>query len=637
MKKWFKIIASALGIIILLVVLAVVLLVVFVNPNQFKPFVSSEIKKHTGMTVNIAGDLSWTVYPYLGVKAGHIEFNNPPGFSTKLFAELNGITVGVRLLPLMHARIESDGMSLDGLKVTLIKNAAGVTNWQLLQSSSAPTTVAITPEPSSIPAQASQAIVGLAIGGVDMTNATIVWIDEQKKQQITVDKLNVQAQQITLDRPFPVKIQFHFVKKNPEVSGEMQINTKVTLQLNKQSYRLMNTQLTGKIQRNGQAFNFQSKMNIFIDKVLQRIECQHWDGEIANLKWTGKLEVKNIDTQPIIAGHVKTQMFVLQDLLAKLGASTNDLPAAQNMQADFNFTFDTAKNVNSALQNLTLFGLIKSDNLQLQKIKATDLVVQIKLADGFLKLAPISALFYQGNLQSDATINLNSAVPQLALNTKLTNIHIESLLADLSHNQTLTFSGVSDVALQVSTSGLDSHTILNNLNGTSQFKLNNGVLEGVDVSYWVANAQAIAKQKSVESADTHKTPFGVLTGTATIKNGVIINNDLYLDSVRYDTKGQGTIDLNAQQINFVLNTAAKPSAPDEKKDLGNLYKLTIPIRIVGQLNHPKISIDVAQLANQVTSEQINKVKEDISKKIQKKIDEKLPGLGNDLLKNVLGN
>jgi AsmA protein len=634
MKKWLKIIVSVVTVTLLVAVCAIGLLITFVNPNQLKPFVSNEIKKYTGMTVNIGGDLAWSFYPYLGVKVGHIEFNNPPGFQQKLLAELNSLTVSVRLLPLLHARIESDGMTLNGLKINLIKNAAGQLNWQSL---SVPQTSIPQQNSSAEPStQAVKNIVGLAISGVDITNASIQWIDEQKNQRVLIDQLNVDAKNIGASRPFPIKIRFHFAKTNPVLSGEIQIESKVSLQWDKQYYRFMSTQLSGKIHRNNQNLNINTQMNVLIDRGLQRIECQNLRGTMADVNWTGKLEIKKFETQPIVTGHVKTETFTLQNLLSKLDVSPADAPKAKNMYADFNFTFDTAKNAASTLQNLTLYGLIKSDDLQLQKIKATDLVVQVKLEAGFLKLTSISALFYQGNLQSDATINLNPAIAQLAVNAKLTNIHTESLLADLKSDRALTVSGVGDVELQLTSTGLDGRTLLNNLNGASQFKLNEGILKGIDVSYWVANAQAIAKQKTFTGTDTHQTPFGVLTGTAAIQNGVISNHDLFLDSPRYDTRGKGTIDLNKQQIDFLLEIAAKGAA-DDRKNLANLYKLTIPIRIVGQLNQPHISVDVGEIAKQVAKQQIDKVKEDVGNKIQKQIDEKLPEVGNKLLKSVLGN
>src|SRR5690348_13987385 len=122
--KLLKIIAGLLGIVVLIGILALVLLVTFVSPNRFKPLIIDQVKKYTGRDLVIDGDLSWTIFPSLGVKVGHLELNNPTGFKQKTFAEIDSATVGVKLFPLLHKHVESSGVTLSGMKLYLIKNAA---------------------------------------------------------------------------------------------------------------------------------------------------------------------------------------------------------------------------------------------------------------------------------------------------------------------------------------------------------------------------------------------------------------------------------------------------------------------------------------------------------------------------------
>ena len=76
MKKLFLFIA--IPIIVLLG--AIVALVLFVNPNQFKPLIVEQTQKHTGLELVIEGDISWKFFPSLGFELGKTELRNPQGF-----------------------------------------------------------------------------------------------------------------------------------------------------------------------------------------------------------------------------------------------------------------------------------------------------------------------------------------------------------------------------------------------------------------------------------------------------------------------------------------------------------------------------------------------------------------------------
>ncbi len=58
MKKLFLII----GIPVLAVVIAIAALLLFVDPNQFKPLIVEQTKKQTGLDLVIEGDIGWRFF-----------------------------------------------------------------------------------------------------------------------------------------------------------------------------------------------------------------------------------------------------------------------------------------------------------------------------------------------------------------------------------------------------------------------------------------------------------------------------------------------------------------------------------------------------------------------------------------------
>lgn len=64
MKKLLLLVA-----VLLVVVLgAVAALVLFVNPNQFKPLIVEQTKKQTGLDLMIEGDIGWKFFLQLALK-----------------------------------------------------------------------------------------------------------------------------------------------------------------------------------------------------------------------------------------------------------------------------------------------------------------------------------------------------------------------------------------------------------------------------------------------------------------------------------------------------------------------------------------------------------------------------------------
>src|SRR5580700_10236697 len=121
MKKTIKWIGIIIGMVLLLAILLIVSLATFVNRNRFKPLLAEKVKHYTGRQIIIDSDLSWTIFPTFGVKTGHVVLKNPEGFDQGIFAEVKNVTVSIRLMPLWHKKIESNGIKLDGMKLHLIK------------------------------------------------------------------------------------------------------------------------------------------------------------------------------------------------------------------------------------------------------------------------------------------------------------------------------------------------------------------------------------------------------------------------------------------------------------------------------------------------------------------------------------
>lgn len=631
MRKVLKFTGIVFGIIILILIIGVGILATTVTPNTLKPLIASQVYKMTGRELKIDGDLSWTLFPYLGVKVGHATLSNPPAFQQKIFAEISHATISVKLMPLFHSTIEANGVALDGLTLNLIKKADGTTNWQdLSQFSHSPQEHSSAPNNKPNKALA----LGLMIPSIDLQDAHVTWVDEKTKQIVDLSHVDLHATDISWNHAFPVTSQFHYVGKNPDINGQASLEGKVALNLLQKMLTLQNLTLNIKAQQGKQQLTLSANSDVTFDMNQQIIKLENIDASVANLKLKGRAKVTQLSTSPIIAGHATMPAFDLKQFLQTVGQNTNKLQAANNVTADVDFA---TQNAATAIGKITMHGTVNLGNVQAGNITLTDVSVATRLQNGMLVLTPISAKFYEGKLQGHAQVNLNEAVPQMTLQANLTNVQAQPLLHDLgAERDKLKVMGIGNVAVQVTTAGLDADTITRHLNGTAKFSFYDGKLDGVNIGFMIDTAYALLKGKATPPENEQATHFGNLSGTATIQNGVVTNKDFFMNSPRFDTTGQGTIDLVNQKIDYTLQAMPKVPGQDNNNPL-SINHLAIPLRITGSMQNPSIVPDTGAIAKEVANAELKRQSDRIKDKIENEVKNKLTGQANDLVKNLLGN
>src|ERR1700730_13751869 len=121
----------------ILAILCAVLVVVWltINTNNYKGKIAARVKESTGRELTLTGDIKLSVFPWVALELGPATLGNPAGFSDEPFLSFSHASVRVKLLPLLHQRLEVARVAIDGLDLRLAKNAQGRGNWQGVESS----------------------------------------------------------------------------------------------------------------------------------------------------------------------------------------------------------------------------------------------------------------------------------------------------------------------------------------------------------------------------------------------------------------------------------------------------------------------------------------------------------------------
>ncbi|RMD70734.1 MAG: AsmA family protein, partial [Gammaproteobacteria bacterium] len=130
MKRTFKILAWLLSILVAIIVATGTAIVLFFDPNDYKDEIAAFVKKETGRDLTIAGRITLSLFPWVGVEIHRIALANAGGFGPDPFLKVEDAGVRVRLLPLLKREVEIDTVMLHGLELHLAVDERGRGNWE---------------------------------------------------------------------------------------------------------------------------------------------------------------------------------------------------------------------------------------------------------------------------------------------------------------------------------------------------------------------------------------------------------------------------------------------------------------------------------------------------------------------------
>ena len=201
-------VASLVG---LLVVGAVVLLLV-VDPNDYRDQIQRYVQRETGRELTLGGRLDLKFFPWLSLGLQKVALSNPPEFGAEPFVAAESVRVGVHVWPLLHKRLEVSRIAIDGLTVNLIAGQGGHGNWEGLSK---------TQDKNS--AAGGSPLESGSIGGIDVTRAALTYRDETQKSVTRLREVALHTGRLAADEAAELKLQFLMD------SGEGTAATRLTL------------------------------------------------------------------------------------------------------------------------------------------------------------------------------------------------------------------------------------------------------------------------------------------------------------------------------------------------------------------------------------------------------------------------
>lgn len=108
----------------LLLVAALVLVILTVDPSRYRPAIESQVQRQLGLKLQLQGNLHWKLWPLLAIESGAGTLQAP-------LLSWQHLVFNADLLALLRRRWIMDSLQIEGLRLDLRRDASGRDNWDL--------------------------------------------------------------------------------------------------------------------------------------------------------------------------------------------------------------------------------------------------------------------------------------------------------------------------------------------------------------------------------------------------------------------------------------------------------------------------------------------------------------------------
>jgi AsmA protein len=592
-----------IGIFILLVILAIVGFITLVDPNQFKPSIESLAKKQ-GIALSIDGDLSWKLWPSIGLGVQGIKLGESP---EERLAEVEQMSFLLAIKPLFSGKFQADHLLVSGAKVDLVVDEKGQDNWSFLTKTKTTETAA----------PASESSLDLAIQKISIEKSVISYTDKMSGQKIQLTDFNLDLTDVnTQQQAFPVAITTAI---NMQSGAEPEMRLSLDLRNNiKVDQKLTSVEITdGKVQ-----LGILGKQSITVplayDAVIKDLQT--------NLTYSGHLALEEIALRNLLSALDITLDTVNPDVLSKFSLSSafegndkkinlNDIKLLLDDSkfegsvavADFeksvlkiNLTGDKlnldhylppsteeepVEQVETPDQPLPIEPLralnvnakIQLQELIVQKLKLTALDWKLLAKNGMLE-QQLNGQSYSGKIQFKNQLDVRNESANLQFDANLEAVQVNSLLADLFEHDKEKFDLQGAIHLRA----------LGGANGNS-------------VNQLIKSLQGNA---TFSGAEMRITPINLQKQFCKLVN--LVNKNPETDQVWQDltqlTEVSGSIKLRDEKVtidsfkagveNLILSSTGQIDLADDK------YNLLLPFKLLKSATTSAEEVSTSQQAGQ---------------------------------------
>ncbi len=671
------------------VAVAAVSLFLFFDPNDFRDRISAAVREETGRELNIQGDISLTLFPWLAVKVGPASLGNAEGFSDERFLAFEQANLSVKLMPLIfRQRVEVGTAELDGLEVNLEVASNGRSNWEDLSDSSDETVDT-----------GDATATTLDVASIKVTDANVSYRDAQAGTSYAISNLSLETGRIAADTPVDINAEFDFESIPGELGGHLVVRGTTTMTDGAAMIAMDGLNLSGTLRGivdEPADFNLDSR-KLTVDTNAETIDAGEIDLTVLGVAMSAVVEPFSYAAAITPTMQLNVAEFSLRELMQKLEIDVpvtadpnvlssvsfsakatvgeNDirltdmtldlddskltgmltLPMDDNGAIGFDLTMDQiaadrymapgdegasaadddASDVEipaDMIRTMNVNGKFRIANATMSGIEFSNLELGVVNNAGKLRLNPLKASFYDGAYSGDVRIDASRDVPTVSVNEKVDGVNVGTLVKDMYDVENIT--GTINGNFVLTGAGKTLSAIRKDLDGNMNFQLLDGAWEGTDIWYEIRRARAMFKREAQPSPELPaRTKFSEVMATGVVTDGIFANDDFSAVLPFLRLTGKGIVDLSTTEVDYGMQVRIleRPDVQSGLSDeeLADFTETVVPVKITGLLTAPNVRPDIEGIFRGRVEEAIEEKKQELKKDILTRIlgDSSAPAVG----------
>ncbi|HHO70581.1 MAG TPA: AsmA family protein, partial [Halothiobacillus sp.] len=269
------------------------------------------------------------------------------------------------------------------------------------------------------------------------------------------------------------------------------------------------------------------------------------------------------------------------------------------------------------LRTLNADARLQINHLKFKEHDLRNLVLVFKARNGDLSLEQFDINAFEGQIKSKGRLDVRGDTPAWRFELDSRSIALQPLLMAVMNEDRLL--GKGNLNLNINTVGNRPSALKSSLNGNLGFELRDGAIKGFNIAYALRKAQAQLKGQQEPPPEQLQTDFTAITGTATIRNGVLDNQDLQGASPLLRVEGAGTVDIARERLDYRAHVmVVDTTTGQEGRALEELRQIPIPVRITGSFQQPQIGIDLENILK-------DRVQQEIKRRVTEALEKRLLG------------
>ncbi len=342
MNKLTKIALGVVGLLVVVIILAMMILPLVINPNDYKSTIEQQVQSQTGRKLTISGDIDLSLSLPLSVafELGKTELGNSAEFikmSDKPFASINHVAVMAAIFPLLtDNKLEVGEIILDGVNINLLKNKQGSSNWDSFAKNEEANASDKTDKKSTDEKQSdagdtkAQSLPEVHIGGLKLINTNVVYSDAQSNQHFNLKDFSITISEVAENKPVQLEILGDFSSENPKLQTKIEVKTTAKLMMKQSQFELQNTSLSlnskGDIIPGGENTTKLSA-DISLDLLQQTLAIEKLTLSSYDVTISGHTKVSSLLSDADFSGQVDIEQFSPKELSKRMAIQ---LPEMKN-------------------------------------------------------------------------------------------------------------------------------------------------------------------------------------------------------------------------------------------------------------------------------------------------------------------